>query len=71
MRRKIESHLLQLKQVLSAGRALLLLDGLIEVNQDVHDWVLREIGVVFEEFHDNHFDDLPSCDLGIYPLNNY
>ncbi|MGB3787363.1 MAG: NACHT domain-containing protein, partial [Phormidesmis sp.] len=52
---EIEKHLLQLKQVLGAGRALLLLDGLDEVNQDAHDWVLREIRVVSEEFHDNHF----------------
>ncbi|MGB3789799.1 MAG: NACHT domain-containing protein, partial [Phormidesmis sp.] len=36
---EIERHLLQLKQVLGAGRALLLLDGLDEVNQDAHDWV--------------------------------
>ncbi|MEM8502867.1 MAG: NACHT domain-containing NTPase [Cyanobacteria bacterium P01_D01_bin.1] len=52
---EIEQNLLQLKQVLGAGRALLLLDGLDEVSQDTHDWVLREIRVVSEEFHDNHF----------------
>ncbi|MEL7333398.1 MAG: NACHT domain-containing protein [Cyanobacteria bacterium J06560_2] len=51
----IEAHMLRLKRVLNEGRALLLLDGLDEVNQDAHDWVLREIRVVSEEFHENHF----------------
>ena len=51
----IAEYMLQLKQVLNAGRALLLLDGLDEVNQDVHDWVLREIRVMVEDFHENQF----------------
>ncbi|MEO1389636.1 MAG: NACHT domain-containing NTPase [Cyanobacteria bacterium J06634_6] len=51
----IEAHLLQLKQVLNAGRALILLDGLDEVSQDTQDRVLTEIRLLSEDFHDNHF----------------
>ncbi|MEL7142589.1 MAG: NACHT domain-containing protein [Cyanobacteria bacterium J06643_4] len=52
---EIDRHVVQLKQLLSAGRALVLLDGLDEVTQAAHDWVLRDIRVLSEEFHDNHF----------------
>ncbi|MEO0769953.1 MAG: NACHT domain-containing protein, partial [Cyanobacteria bacterium J06649_4] len=52
---EIDHHVLQLKQLLSAGRALILLDGLDEVSQSAHDWVLRDIRVLSEEFHNNHF----------------
>ena len=44
-----------LKQVLQAGRGLLLLDGLDEVTQTHHDRVLREIRILSEGFAQNHF----------------
>ena len=51
----IEAHLLQLKQILNAGRSLILLDGLDEVSQETQDRVLTEIRLLSEDFHDNHF----------------
>ena len=51
----VEQSLQQLKQVLNAGRALLLLDGLDEVSQTNQDRVLREIRLLSEEFHANQF----------------
>lgn len=51
----VETPLLQLKQVLNAGRSLILLDGLDEVSQDAQDRVLTEIRLLSEDFRDNHF----------------
>ena len=51
----LETASLELEQVLNAGRALLLLDGLDEVNQSTQDWVLWELRLFCEVFHNNHF----------------
>lgn len=63
-RGEVEAQLKRLKQVLNAGQALILLDGLDEVNQAAHDWVLRDIRVVSEEFHGNHF--LMTCRIAAW-----
>ena len=53
-----------LKAVLNAGRSLILLDGLDEVNQANHDRVLREIRVISEECPHNHF--LMTCRIAAW-----
>ncbi len=61
---EIEAQQRLLKQVLKAGRALILLDGLDEVNQEEHDRVLREIRVLSEEFQHNQF--LMTCRIAAW-----
>jgi predicted NACHT family NTPase len=61
---EIETQLQMLKQVLNAGRSLILLDGLDEVNAAEHDWVLREIQIFSEEFQHNQF--LMTCRIAAW-----
>ncbi|MGB3295451.1 MAG: NACHT domain-containing protein [Phormidesmis sp.] len=61
---EVEAQQRLLKQVLMAGRAIILLDGLDEVNQEEQDWVLREIRILSEEFQYNQF--LMTCRIAAW-----
>ena len=61
---EVEAQQRLLKQAFIAGRTLILLDGLDEVNQEEHDRVLREIRVLSEEFPHNQF--LMTCRIAAW-----
>jgi predicted NACHT family NTPase len=48
-------RIVALQQVISQGRALVLLDGLDEVKEEDHERILKEIRDFSDQFSDNHF----------------
>lgn len=61
---EVEDQRRLLKRVLNAGQALILLDGLDEVNAANHERVLREVRVLSEECAHNHF--LMTCRIAAW-----